>query len=98
MSQSKKCSRHLNSRLGLAKRVRLQIDPISKEPVLQSQESIILLNTTGHEILSRCDGTRTQQALIEELGTKYPDSKAILELEVSQYIEQLDQKGLLEWI
>ena len=97
MSNSREDSSHLNCRPRLAKRVRLQIDPVSMKAVLQNQESIILLNITAHEILLRCDGTRTLSEIIKELGIEYPTAKAILAHDVSQYVEHLGQKGLLEW-
>ena len=65
---------------------------------MQSQESIILLNKTGHEILVRCDGTRTLSEIIKQLGIRYPTAKANLARDVSEYLERLGQKGLLEWI
>jgi pyrroloquinoline quinone biosynthesis protein D len=90
-------SSHLNDRPRLAKRVRLQIDPITQKPVLQNQESVILLNRTGQQILARCDGTRTLSEIIEELGVQYPVARSKLAREVSQYIEHLGGKGLLVW-
>lgn len=95
MSNSREDS--LNCRPRLAKRVRLQIDPVSKQAVLQNQESVILLNISAHEILLRCDGTRTLSEIIKELGIEYPTAKAILAQDVSQYVNHLGQKGLLEW-
>jgi pyrroloquinoline quinone biosynthesis protein D len=82
----------------LAKRARLQIDPLSGNPVLLSQEAVILLNRTGYEILERCDGTRDLAEIIEGLGTRYSIAKTTLTQEVSQYLEKLSQRGLLQWI
>jgi pyrroloquinoline quinone biosynthesis protein D len=90
-------SSHLNCRPRLARRVRLQIDPVSKKAVLQNQESVILLNMTAHDILLRCDGTRTLSEIIKELKIEYPTAKPILAQNVSQYVKHLGQKGLLEW-
>jgi pyrroloquinoline quinone biosynthesis protein D len=97
MPNSGEESPHLNDRPRLAKRVRLQIDPISEKAVLQNQESVILLNVTGHEIVARCDGTRTLSEIIEELGRQYPVAKAGLARDVSRYVELLGEKGLLVW-
>jgi pyrroloquinoline quinone biosynthesis protein D len=88
----------LSRRPRLAKRVRLQIDPVSAKPVLLNQESVVLLNKTGYEILLRCDGTRSLAEIIEELGNQYPAAKATLAREVLQYAESLHREGLLEWI
>lgn len=98
MQNSNEDSPQVNSRPRLAKRVRLQMDPVSKKAVLQNQESVVLLNITGHEILARCNGTRTLSEIIKELEIQYPSAKASLARDVSQYVEQFAQKGLLEWI
>jgi pyrroloquinoline quinone biosynthesis protein D len=98
MAYSNEDSLHLTSRPCLAKRVRLQIDPVSGRPVLLNQEAIILLNKTGHEIVLRCDGTRTLSEIIEELENQYAIAKTTLARDVSKYVENLSQKGLLEWI
>ena len=90
-------SSRLERRLRLARRARLQIDPITGEAILQSQESVILLNKTGHEILARCNGTRTLSEIIGELALQYPTAKANLASDVSQFVERLGRKGLLEW-
>jgi|GraSoi2013_100cm_1033763.scaffolds.fasta_scaffold10984_3 pyrroloquinoline quinone biosynthesis protein D len=91
-------SAQLFNRPCLAKRVRLQIDPVSGKPVLLNQEAVILLNRTGYEILEQCDGTRTLTEIIEELGNRYAIAKTTLTQDVSQYVEKLNQKGLLQWI
>jgi pyrroloquinoline quinone biosynthesis protein D len=96
MPHSREDSPLLTRRPRLAKRVRLQIDPVSAKPVLLNQEGIVLLNRTGHEILLRCDGTRTLSEIIEELGNQY--GIATLAQEVLQYVEHLRREGLLEWI
>jgi pyrroloquinoline quinone biosynthesis protein D len=98
MAYSNEDSLHLTSRPCLAKRVRLQVDPVSGRPVLLNQEAIILLNKTGHEIVLRCDGTRTLSAIIEELENQYAIAKTTLARDVSKYAENLSQKGLLQWI
>jgi pyrroloquinoline quinone biosynthesis protein D len=91
-------SAQLFNRPCLAKRVRLQIDPVSGKPVLLNQEAVILLNRTGYEILEQCDGTRSVTAIIERLGTRYSIAKTTLTQEVSEYLEKLNQRGLLQWI
>jgi pyrroloquinoline quinone biosynthesis protein D len=82
----------------LAKRVRLQIDPVNREPVLLSQEAVILLNRTGHEVLARCDGTRMLSQICAELETLYSTAGPVLAQDVSRYLERFTQKGWVEWI
>lgn len=87
-----------NNHPRLAKRARLQIDAASRNPVLLHQEAIMVLNQTGYEILRLCDGTRTLSEIIRHLENEYPVAQSILSREVSQYIEAICQKGLIEWI
>jgi pyrroloquinoline quinone biosynthesis protein D len=98
MPHSREDSPLLTRRPRLAKRVRLRTDPVSAKPVLLNQEGIVLLNRTGHEILLRCDGTRTLSEMIEELRNQYGIANKTLAQEVLQYIENLRREGLLEWI
>jgi pyrroloquinoline quinone biosynthesis protein D len=57
-----------------------------------------VLNETGYEILRLCDGTRTLSEIIQKLANEYPAAQSILSREVSQYIQAISQKGLIEWI
>jgi pyrroloquinoline quinone biosynthesis protein D len=86
-----------NNRPRLARRVRLQTDAVSGNPVMLHQEAITVLNQTGYEILRLCDGTRTLPEIIQDLEKQYPASKSNLSLEVLEYIEVVNQKGLIEW-
>jgi pyrroloquinoline quinone biosynthesis protein D len=81
----------------LAKRVRLQIDPISGKPVLLLQEAVVVLNQTGYEILRLCDGTHTVSEIIQDLENQYPVARPILSREICQYLEAISQKGVIEW-
>jgi pyrroloquinoline quinone biosynthesis protein D len=87
-----------NNRPRLAKRVRLQIDAVSGNPVLLHQEAIMVLNETGYEILRLCDGTRTLREILQDLENQYPAAKSILAREVLQYFEAISQRGLVEWV
>jgi coenzyme PQQ biosynthesis protein PqqD len=90
-------SRRAFSRPSLAKCARLQIDPLTGKPVLLCQEAVIQINRTGYKILRQCDGTRRVVDIVEDLETRYSLAKTILFQEVSEYLEQLDQRGLLQW-
>jgi len=86
-----------NNRPRLAKRVRLQRDPVTDGPVLLHQEAVIVLNHSGFEILRLCDGTHTLSEIIEELEARFPTAKSILSQQVLQYLDTISQKGLIEW-
>jgi pyrroloquinoline quinone biosynthesis protein D len=87
-----------NNRPYLAKRARLQIDAVSGNPVLLHQETIMVLNQTGYEILRLCDGTRTLQEILHDLENQYPTAKSVLKREVLEYFEAISQTGLIEWV
>jgi len=89
---------YASKRPSLVKHVRLQIDRVTGEPVLLSQEAVLTLNRSGYEILQRCDGTRTLTQIIGELERQYPTVKADLVRDVLQYVDKLNQKGFLQWI
>jgi pyrroloquinoline quinone biosynthesis protein D len=91
-------SARASQRPSLVKHVRLQIDPVTGEPVLLSQEAVLTLNRSGYEILQRCDGSRTLTQLIRELETQYHVPNGKLVPDVLQYMDELTQKGLLQWI
>jgi pyrroloquinoline quinone biosynthesis protein D len=82
----------------LTKQARLHIDPVSGQPVLMHQEAVLVLNDSGYEILRLCDGTHTLSEIIQDLENKYPAAQSILAQEVTQYIELIGQKGILEWM
>jgi pyrroloquinoline quinone biosynthesis protein D len=81
----------------LAKRARLRTDPVSGDPVLLSQEKIILPNRSGFEILSLCDGSRSIKEIIRHLETRYPGIDTTLANEVPKYIQEIGAIGLIEW-
>jgi pyrroloquinoline quinone biosynthesis protein D len=87
-----------NKRPCLAKRARLRIDPVSGNPVLMHQEAVLVLNRSGYEILRLCDGTHSLSEVIQELQSRYPEAGPILTREVPEYVEAINQKGLIEWI
>jgi pyrroloquinoline quinone biosynthesis protein D len=91
-------SARASQRPSLVKHVRLQIDPVTGEPVLLSQEAVLTLNRSGYEILQRCDGSRTLSQLIRELETQYQVPNGKLVQDVLRYVDKLTQKGLLQWI
>jgi pyrroloquinoline quinone biosynthesis protein D len=91
-------SARASQRPSLAKYVRLQIDPVTGEPVLLSQEAVLTLNRSGYEILQRCDGRRTLTQLISELETQYQVNNGKLVPDVLRYVDTLNRKGLLQWI
>ena len=55
----------------LARRVRLEWDPVREKQVLLEPEGVLVLNQTGATILGLCDGERTVVEIVEELRGQY---------------------------
>jgi len=87
-----------SNRPRLAKRGRLQIDALSGSPILLHQETVMVLNQTGYEILQLCDGTRTLREIFQDLENQYPAAKSVVSLEVLEYLKAISQRGLIEWV
>ena len=77
----------------LARRVRLEWDPVRKQHVLLEPEGVLVLNQTGATILGLCDGERTVIEIVEELRGKY---NRVAEDEVRDYLSRLVAKRLVE--
>ena len=86
---------NFQSRPTFAKSVRLQIRPATGEPLLLSPEGITELNQTAHEIVVRCDGKKTVQALIESLAAEYEVSGEELRADVAACLERLQKRNLI---
>jgi pyrroloquinoline quinone biosynthesis protein D len=71
---------------------RLEFDHVRARPVLQYPEGAMLLNDTGAEILSLCDGTRTVSDIAARLGEKYG---ADVSADVAEFLERLVARELV---
>ena len=85
----------MNGRPALAPGVRLQIDPITSEPVLLHPEGIMTLNSTAREIVARCDGVTTVDGIATALAAEYEISRAALDADVLECLEDLRQRRLI---
>ena len=77
----------------LARRVRLEWDPVREQQVLLEPEGVLVLNQTGATILGLCDGERTVVEIVEELRGKY---SGVAEDEVRDYLSRLVARRLVE--
>jgi len=82
----------LTARPSLWRLARVDFDPVRNRPVLQYPEGAMLLNSTGAEILSLCDGTRTVADIAAALGAKYG---ADVTADVAEYLERLVERELV---
>ncbi|HWZ60375.1 MAG TPA: pyrroloquinoline quinone biosynthesis peptide chaperone PqqD [Gemmatimonadaceae bacterium] len=73
---------------------RVDFDPVRNKPVLLYPEGAMLLNDTGAEILSLCDGQRTIADIAATLGAKYG---ADVTADVTTYLSALADRELVRY-
>lgn len=85
-----------NQRPRLPRGVRLKFDEARQEWLLLAPERVIKANPVAVEILRRCDGARTVQALVDELATLYKADRLQVEADVHRLLLGLATKRLLD--
>jgi pyrroloquinoline quinone biosynthesis protein D len=85
------------SRPILARGVRLRLDPITEEPLLLYPEGFLPLDTTTHDILTRCKGDLSIDGILLCLSEEYEAEAEELREDVVQCLEQLRQEMLVTW-
>lgn len=79
----------------LAPGVRLHFDKTRGAWVLLCPERIIEAEGPASEILRRCDGSRSLDAIIDELAAVFAADRAIIAQDVTDMLKELTAKGLL---
>lgn len=85
-----------NARLKISTRARLQTDKVSGKPVLLYPEGTLVLNPTGHAIVTLCTGEFTLDQIVDDLSARYRVQSAQILPQVTQYLERLRARNLLE--
>jgi len=85
----------LPARPKLAPGVRLHFDKTRNAWVLLSPERVIEAEGPASEILRRCDGTRTVEAVIDELAVVYAADRAVIAQDVTEMLQDMATKRLL---
>lgn len=85
----------LPERPRLAPGVRLHFDRTRGAWVLLCPERVIEAEGPASEILKRCDGTRTLDAIIDELAAAFTADRAVIAQDVADMLKELAGKGLL---
>jgi len=80
----------------IATRARLQTDKVTGKPILLYPEGVLVLNPTGHAIVSLCTGQATLNEIVANLAARYQSSEQKLLPEVREYLERLRARNLLE--
>jgi coenzyme PQQ biosynthesis protein PqqD len=85
----------LHSRPALAKHVRLQIDPVTRQPVLLYPEGILELNPTAAVIVRHCDGQTNLATIITTLAAEYEATEEELCEDVFDCVSQLRARNFM---
>jgi pyrroloquinoline quinone biosynthesis protein D len=86
----------LAERPKLSSRARLQTDKVTGNPILLYPEGVLVLNPTGHAIVSLCTGDANLQEIIEKLASQYKVAPADVSADVIGYLNRLRSLNLLE--
>jgi len=82
-----------SSRPKLASHVRLRFDAAREQHVLLGPESVMILNSTGADILSLCDGRHTVAEIVATLQDRYD---GVADDEVRRFLDRLAAKRCVE--
>ena len=82
--------------LRLTKRVRLKSDGVRGTVVLLAPEAVIELNAQGVEVLSLCDGTRTEEEIYEEMQRRY--GRSDVATDIRAFLERVRARGWVELV
>jgi pyrroloquinoline quinone biosynthesis protein D len=82
--------------LRLTKRVRLKSDAVRGTVVLLAPEAVIELNAEGVEVLSLCDGTRTEEEISEEMQRRY--GRSDVATDIRAFLERVRARGWVEQV
>lgn len=78
----------------LSRKFRLQFEPAQDRWVLLYPEGMVQLNPSAAEILKRCDGTATLDAIVADLEAAF-NAKGI-EPEVRSLLEEGQRRGWID--
>ena len=85
----------LPERPRLAPGVRLHFDSTRSAWVLLGPERVIEAAGPAHDLLTRCDGTRTVGAIVDELAALYTADRTEIAADVNDILVELATKRML---
>jgi pyrroloquinoline quinone biosynthesis protein D len=80
----------------LSPRARLAEDKVTGKPIVLYPEGVLILNPTGHAIVTLCTGRETLEGIVTRLAAQYRVSPAELRPDVIEYLNRLRSRNLLE--
>lgn len=85
-----------DARPRLATHVRMRPDRATGGHVLLGPETVVVLNATGHAVLSLCDGVRTVDEIVAALVTGHDGAdEATVGEQVHDYLSRLAARNLV---
>jgi pyrroloquinoline quinone biosynthesis protein D len=87
---------HADMRPKLSSRARLQTDKVTGKPVLLYPEGVLVLNPTGHAVVTLCTGEATFGEIVANLSARYKISPQEILPQIADYLNRLRERNLLE--
>lgn len=80
----------------LSSRARVQTDKVTGKPILLYPEGVLMLNPTGHAVVSLCTGEATFDEIVANLAARYKISPQEISPQIADYLNRLRERNLLE--
>src|SRR5262245_28635273 len=81
----------------ISSRARVQTDKVSGKPVLLYPEGVLMLNPTGHAIVSLCTGKATFDEIVADLAKQYNIPVEQILPEITEYLNRLRARKVVEF-
>ena len=80
-------------------REHLRTEPLDRRLLVYDPNGgmVVELNDTAGLVLQLCDGTRSTADIVAALADAYPDAAEQVAGEVPGILEELGERGVLEW-
>jgi pyrroloquinoline quinone biosynthesis protein D len=83
----------------ISPRARLQTDKVSGKPILLYPEGILMLNSTGHAIISLCDGASSIEQIAATLEKRFQNAPPEqIQRDIHKYLNDLRERNLVELV
>ncbi len=79
----------------LPRGVKLRFDQARDRWVVLAPEKIFEPDPIALEIIKRCDGTATVEAIVDDLAANFQADRAVIEKDVTALLQDLADKGIM---
>ena len=81
----------------LPRGVRLRHDGVRNEWHLLAPERVVKANPVAVEILKRCNGVATLDAIVDDLASAFTADRALIDHDVRALLRDLREKRMVDW-